>query len=184
MSYRKVDVVGKHYDDHKNLLKRQMAAAEYIKLLKCEREVINVGESIIRSTDHRARGWVRQGKQVFVSIALRLIHISMIGAISSQERTFFAINHGKNTSLTFSLFMLNLVQELDGLDKEWRKITTILVDNASIHRAKSTKAIFEAFGLPIMYLAPYSFKSAAVEKLFSIVKNRDLNPVVVRAYLK
>jgi len=27
MSYRKVGVVGKHYDDHKNLLKRQLAAA-------------------------------------------------------------------------------------------------------------------------------------------------------------
>ena len=30
MSYRKLGVVGKHYDDHKNLLKRQLAAAEYI----------------------------------------------------------------------------------------------------------------------------------------------------------
>ena len=27
MSYRKLGVVGKHYDDHKNLLKRQLAAA-------------------------------------------------------------------------------------------------------------------------------------------------------------
>jgi hypothetical protein len=33
-----------------------------------------------------------------------------------------------------------------------------------------------------MYLAPYSFKMAAVEKLFSFVKNRDLNPLVARAY--
>jgi hypothetical protein len=184
MSYRKVGVVGKHYDDHKNLLKRQLAAAEYIKLLKSGREVINVDESIIRSTDQRARGWVRQGKRVFVSNALRLPQISMIGAISSKGKTFFAINQGKNTSLTFSLFMLNLIQELDGLDPEWRKTTTILLDNASIHRAKSTKANFEAFGLPIMYLAPYSFKMAAVEKLFSYVKSRDLNPLVARAYSK
>ena len=27
-------VVGKHYDDHKNLLKRQVVAAEYIRMLK------------------------------------------------------------------------------------------------------------------------------------------------------
>jgi hypothetical protein len=33
MSYRKLGVVGKHYDDHSNLLKRQVAAAEYIKNL-------------------------------------------------------------------------------------------------------------------------------------------------------
>jgi transposase len=78
--------------------------------------------------------------------------------------------------------MLNLIQELDSLDSDWRKTTTIMLDNASIHRAKATKAYFEAFGLPIMFLAPYSFKMAAVEKLFSFIKNRDLNPLVARAY--
>ena len=47
---------------------------------------------------------------------------------------------------------------------------------------KASKINFEAFGLPIMYLAPYSFKMAAVEKLFSFIKNRDLNPLVSRSY--
>ncbi len=64
----------------------------------------------------------------------------MIWGIYSNGKTFFAINQGKNNSLTFSLFMLNLIQELDGLNPEWRKTTTILLDNASIHRVKSTKA--------------------------------------------
>ena len=53
MSYRKLGIVGKHYDDHKNLLKRQLAAAEYIRLLKSGREIINVDESIIRSSNKR-----------------------------------------------------------------------------------------------------------------------------------
>jgi hypothetical protein len=56
MSYRKVGVVGKHYDYHKNLLKRQIATSEYIRLLKSGRYIINVDESIIRSTDQRIRG--------------------------------------------------------------------------------------------------------------------------------
>ena len=109
MSYRRIGIVGKHYDDHKNLLKRQLAAAEYIRLLKSQREVINVDESIIRSTDQRTRGWVKQGKRVFTSKAVRLPQISMIGAISSKGKTFYAINQGKNNSLTFSLFMVNLI---------------------------------------------------------------------------
>jgi transposase len=33
-----------------------------------------------------------------------------------------------------------------------------------------------------MFLAPYSFKMAPVEKLFAYVKNKDLNPLVARAY--
>ena len=57
-----------------------------------------------------------------------------------------------------------------------------MLDNASIHRSRAGKAHFEAIRLPLMYLAPYSFKMAAVEKLFSFVKNRDLNFLVARAY--
>ena len=57
-----------------------------------------------------------------------------------------------------------------------------MLNNASIHRAKANKTYFEAFGLPIMFLAPYSFKMAAVEELFFFVKNRDLNQLVARAY--
>ena len=51
MTYCRLGVVGKHYDEHINLLKRQVAAQEYIKILKAGRKVINIDESIIRSTD-------------------------------------------------------------------------------------------------------------------------------------
>ena len=78
--------------------------------------------------------------------------------------------------------MLGLIEQLDNDNQDWRKTATILLDNASIHRSRAAKAHFEAMGLPLMYLAPYSFKMAAVEKLFSFVKNRDLNPLVARAY--
>jgi transposase len=71
---------------------------------------------------------------------------------------------------------------LDETDKNWRAKSTLLLDNASIHRANEAKINFEALGLPVMYLAPYSFKMAAVEKLFAYVKNRDLNPLVAKSY--
>jgi hypothetical protein len=51
MRYRILGVVGKHYDDLRNLLKRQLAAAEYIRILQEGREIINIDESIIKSTD-------------------------------------------------------------------------------------------------------------------------------------
>ncbi len=83
MTYRRLGVVGKHYDDHGNLLKRQVAAAEYIKAIRNGRHVINIDESIIRSTDHRNRGWTRYGRRILTSRALRLPQISMIAAITS-----------------------------------------------------------------------------------------------------
>jgi hypothetical protein len=92
MRYRVLGIVGKHYDDHANLLKRQVAAAEYIKLLKAGREVINNDERTIRSTDQRRRGWVGYGRRILSSKALRLPQISMIAAVTSKGQTYFAVN--------------------------------------------------------------------------------------------
>jgi transposase len=145
-------------------------------------EVINVDESIIRTTDHRRRGWAQAKNRILVTRALRLPQISMIGAITSAGRVFFTINQGKTTSETFSLFLAKLCSKLDETDPVWRQHSTIVLDNASVHKSKETRTWFQAYGAPVMYLAPYSFKMAAVEKLFSFVKNRDMNPLTIRAY--
>ncbi len=76
----------------------------------------------------------------------------MIGAISIMGKTFIAINHCKNNSLTFSLFKLNLIQDLDNIDPELPKTSTILLGKAYINRAKSPKVNLEGIRLPIMYL--------------------------------
>jgi transposase len=57
-----------------------------------------------------------------------------------------------------------------------------LLDNASFHKSEKAMNGFKRMDLPIMFLGPYSFNMAAVEKLFSFVKNRDLNPLTTRAY--
>jgi hypothetical protein len=51
MRYRVLGIVGKHFDTKTNLLLRQISAGEYIKLLHSGRKIINIDESIIRSTD-------------------------------------------------------------------------------------------------------------------------------------
>jgi hypothetical protein len=106
----------------------------------------------------------------------------MIAAISSKGRVFFTINQGKTTSLTFLLFLTKLCSRLDSQDRLWRKDTLFLLDNASFHRSEKAMAGYKDMGVPIMFLGPYSFNMAAVEKLFSFVKNRDLNPLATRAY--
>jgi hypothetical protein len=60
----------------------------------------------------------------------------------------------------------------------------LLLDNASFHKSFQAKDNYKAMKLPIMFLGPYSFNMATVEKLFSFVKNRDLNPLATRAYSK
>lgn len=108
MTYRCLGVVTKNFDNHENLLKRQVAAAEYINLLRAGREIVNIDESIIRTTDHRKKGWTKPGRRILVSNAVRLPQISMIAAVTSKGRVFFSINKGKTTALTFGLFIVGL----------------------------------------------------------------------------
>jgi transposase len=106
----------------------------------------------------------------------------MIAAVSSRGRVFFTINQGKTTSLTFLIFLSKLCRKLDTLEAKWRTTSLFLLDNASFHKSERAMEGYETMGLPIMFLGPYSFNMAAVEKLFSFVKNRDLNPLATRAY--
>ena len=50
-------MVGQRFDEHSTLLKRQIAAFEYLRILQGGTEIFNIDESIIRSTDQRKRGW-------------------------------------------------------------------------------------------------------------------------------
>ncbi len=82
------------------------------------------------------------------------------------------------------LFLSKLCALLDQSDRNWRGKVKFLIDNASFHKSEKALEGYQKMGLPIMYLGPYSFNMAAVEKLFSFVKNRDLNPLAIRAYSK
>ena len=92
MRYRVLGVVSQHFDSHLNLLMRQVAASNYIKVLSKEQEVFNIDESIIRISDSRRRGWVLAKNRILVSRAIRLPQISIIGAVSSKGRVFFTLN--------------------------------------------------------------------------------------------
>jgi hypothetical protein len=69
MRYRVLGVVGQQFDDHKNLLMRQVAAKEYIDRLYSGFEIINIDESIIRTSDQRRRGWVQAKNRLLLSRA-------------------------------------------------------------------------------------------------------------------
>jgi len=51
MRYRVLGVVGEQYDSHKNLMLRQLAAQEYIATLSAGKDMLNIDESIIRTSD-------------------------------------------------------------------------------------------------------------------------------------
>jgi hypothetical protein len=139
MSYHVLGRVSKRFDEADNLLKRQVAAGKYIEMLDAGYEVFNFDESILRTTDSRKRGWALPKNKLLISHAKRLSQVSMIATASSKGRVFFAINKGKNTSVTFRLFMVKVLALLDADDTGWRSYLTTQVSTSPRNQCSFTK---------------------------------------------
>ena len=102
--------------------------------------------------------------------------VSIIAAVSTQMPPCFTLNKGSNNSLTVKLFLTKLVQKLESADPDWRLTTILLLDNGKYHKSKKMKELYLKHHLPVMFLGPYHFEMASVEKFFSYIKSKNLNP--------
>ena len=99
----------------------------------------------------------------------------MIAAVSSRGRIWMTVNEGSNNSETVWCFMLKLIKVLHAENPHWRSTTRFLLDNATYHRSKVMMERYSEYQVPIMFLGPYSFNTAPVEKVFAQIKSGDLN---------
>ena len=184
MSNVRLGIVSPLYNTHLLRLLRQIAAEEYIQLMQEGRTIINIDESVLRATDHRTRGWSPYGCRTFSSHSQRLFSLNIIAAITSGGKVFFTVNQGRTRSTTFCLFLAKLVAHLDKESPDWRRSAIVMIDNAPYHRSKETREFITRALVPHMFLGPYQFTMAPVEKFFAFIKARDLNPLMRRAYSK
>jgi hypothetical protein len=92
--------------------------------------IINVDESVLRSTDPRRKGWIIKNIENQVTNARRLAHLNIIAGIINKNETFYTVNSGKTNSTSFSFFLIKLCEFLNSQDIHWRKNTVIMIDNA------------------------------------------------------
>ena len=110
--------------------------------------------------------------------------MNIIAAISTTGKVLFTVNRGRTRSSTFCLFLAKLIAHMDKEDPLWRASSMVLIDNAPYHRIKETMEFIARAKVPLMFLGPYQFAMAPVEKLFAFIKARDLNPLLSKAYSK
>ena len=65
----------------------------------------------------------------------RLDSYGVIAAAFSSGPLLLSVHQGRNNSLTFWFFLLQLINELKASDSEWRERYVIYVDNATFHRS-------------------------------------------------
>ena len=66
------------------------------------------------------------------------------------------------------LYIKELVNHLDKLDRNWRRYTVILHDGAKYSQSNATINTLRNYKVPYMLLSPYSYNVAPIGKLYSI----------------
>jgi hypothetical protein len=139
--------------------------------------IINIDESIVRTTYEPKYCWQRKGiKTTMVTGGQRMNQVSLIMAVSNKGDIYFTSNRGMNNGITILLFLQKLTAVLDAKDAGWREYTTLLLDNAPYHKGSIFSENIKHMHLPLAYLGPYQFKMAPVELVFAYIKKFDLNP--------
>ena len=156
--------------------KRQIAAVLYTKQLAAGKIVINLDESTLDQTSYVRYGWGQAGRQLYAKNVFRLAKYNVIAATSSLGAVWYAVNHGNNNSLTVWHFILSLCLRLQEEDPQWRSHTVFYLDNAAYHRSNYLMAKFAQLQIPVLFSGPYSYDSAAAEKVFATIKRKNLNP--------
>jgi transposase len=116
-------------------------------------------------------GWQFKDEDVFMPSA-KGKSLNCLGLLSRDNRLHFRTTTAKVTSD----FVLN---QLEQLAFSIRKLTVIVLDNAPIHTAKKIQArrkVWEARGLFLFYLPPYSPHLNLIETLWRKLKYEWLQP--------
>ena len=63
----------------------------------------------------------------------------------------------------------------DEEDKKWRNNTVLMWDNAGYHAADSVLTLLRDQQVPMLFLGPYSYRTAPAEMVFAALKVQHLN---------
>jgi transposase len=119
--------------------------------------------------DQRARpvyGYAPRSKPAILVIPpskIKHVHYSLILAAHMQGNTQSVLHTGSVNGVRFADFVANL---------PFPRGTTLLMDNASIHKGIAVRQAAEEKGYKLLFTPPYTPEYNPVEMIFGIVKNR------------
>lgn len=126
-----------------------------------------VDESGFDATHPNRGAWTPQGEQHLID-AKRGRRLNVIAALISTGELFAAKLWQSTTADVFSGFLGSLAEHI-------KKPVTIILDNASVHTAKSIEPVrkfLETKGVTFYFLPPYSPELNRIELLWHQIKHR------------
>jgi transposase len=128
-------------------------------------------ESQVAEDGYVPYGWQFAGENVSIQVA-KGGKVNLFGLISRSNQFFYQTSRQKMTAHF-------IVEQLDSFSLTIQKQTVVVVDNAKIHTARQVKErlpYWQARGLYLFYLPPYSPHLNICERVWKELKARWLKP--------
>ena len=74
------------------------------------------------------------------------------------------------------LFFRYLIKKLNNENLNWWNNTIILLDGARYHTSEDMREYLRKLEISVIFSGPYSYSAAPIERLFSALKDGDINP--------
>lgn len=108
-------------------------------------------------------GYSQKGcKAISNGLTNKRIRTTMITAIDENNNIFYKLCEGGTKGIQFAEFIRCL---------PWPHSSTIIMDNASIHKTHEVKRAFNSKGFNVLHSPPYTPECNPIENVFSYIKN-------------
>ena len=74
------------------------------------------------------------------------------------------------------VYLQYLVEQLDLERPSWKEETVLLLDGAKYHTGSRVREYLRKLELTVIWSGPYSYSTAPIEIVFSVLKFGELNP--------
>ena len=100
----------------------------------------------------------------------------MLTCLDTNGKVYISLVQSNTNTQIIKLFFDALVKMLDKEDKNWRKTTIVMMDNASWHVNDDALRAYSELNIPILFTGPQSYAASPIELLFAAFKKEDINP--------
>ena len=95
---------------------------------------------------------------------------ALTAAITTHGELFYSMHQSTNNSATTKLFLSQLALIFAGRYPDSKSKVIYVLDNARYHKSYDFMQFIKDAGLQVLFLGPYSFAAAGIEKLFAFCK--------------
>ena len=176
MRYRRITAASLHDNTPRSLVLRQQFAKEFLRQWQEGKRIINVDETWLGMTDFRRQKWRPAGGNNSVPKFQVVTRVSMILGVDTGGQVYLSLVQSNSNASVMGIFFGALVKKLEQEDKNWRRRTVLVIDNAPYHTCRSTMKILEDLNVPVLFTGPHSYSACPAELFFASFKSKDINP--------